>query len=116
MIKGLRKLNDPACFKAWAYRIATNKSIDWLKSKSKERHISLDSVEVDCNQRSVGFGAEELIQRLKDESRTVLSLYYFEQLTVSEISFALCIPAGTVKSRLHKAREELKEVWLRYCE
>jgi RNA polymerase sigma-70 factor (ECF subfamily) len=25
IIKGIRKLNDPACFKAWAYRIATNK-------------------------------------------------------------------------------------------
>lgn len=31
IIKGLRRLNDPACFKAWAYRIATNKSIDLLK-------------------------------------------------------------------------------------
>ena len=28
IIKGIRRLNDPACFKAWVYRIATNKLID----------------------------------------------------------------------------------------
>jgi len=33
IIKGLRKLSDPANFKAWAYGITTNKSIDWIKKK-----------------------------------------------------------------------------------
>ena len=116
IIKGLKKLNDPACFRPWAYRIATNKSIDWLKNKSKDQHINLDLVEVGCDREKNDLGAEELVQRLKDESRTVLILYYFEQLTISEISFALNIPAGTVKSRLHSARKELKELWRKHFE
>jgi len=116
IIKGLRKLNDPANFKAWAYRIATNESVDWLKKKSKDEQINLDSADIDCHEKKDDLGITELIQRLKDESRVVLSLYYFEQLNISEISIILNIPKGTVKSRLHNARKELKELWQRHFE
>jgi RNA polymerase sigma-70 factor (ECF subfamily) len=116
IIKGLRKLHDPANFKAWVYRIATNKSIDWLKRKSKDEQMNLDLVEVDCYEKKDDSGITELIQRLKDESRVVLSLYYFEQLNISEISIVLNIPQGTVKSRLHNARKELKELLQRHFE
>jgi RNA polymerase sigma-70 factor (ECF subfamily) len=110
----LRKLNDPANFKAWAYRITTNKSIDWLKNKSKGRQMNFDSIEVDCYQKSDDLGVKELIQMLKDDSRAALSLYYFEQLSISEISVVLNIPKGTVKSRLFKAKGELKQLWEKY--
>jgi RNA polymerase sigma-70 factor (ECF subfamily) len=114
IIKGIRKLNDPACFKAWAYKIATNKSMDWLKNKCKDRHLSLDSIEVGCCQKNDDFRVKELIQKLKNDSRAVLSLYYFEQLSITEISIVLNVPQGTVKSRLFKARSELKELWKKY--
>ena len=114
IIKGLKKLNDPACFKAWAYRIATNKSIDWLKNKSKDQHISLDSIKVDCCQKDDDSRVKELVQRLKNDSRAILSLHYFEGLSITEISIALNIPQGTVKSRLFKARQELKQLWEKY--
>ncbi len=114
IIKGLKKLNDPVCFKAWAYRIATNKSIDWLKNKSKDQHISLDSIEVDCCRKDDDSRVKELVQRLKNDSRAILSLHYFEGLSITEISIALNIPQGTVKSRLFKARDELKQLWEKY--
>ncbi len=114
IIRGIRKLNDPACFKAWVYRIATNKSIDWLNNKSKERHIELDSIGIDRHQNEDGLRVKELLHKLKDESMTVLSLYYFEELSVTEISIALNVKRGTVKSRLFTAREELKELWNKY--
>jgi RNA polymerase sigma-70 factor (ECF subfamily) len=53
----------------------------------------------------------ELLEKLDIKKRVVLSLYYFEQLSVAEISTALKIPKGTVRSRLHNAREELKHLW-----
>jgi RNA polymerase sigma-70 factor (ECF subfamily) len=114
IIKGLNKLNDPACFKAWAYRIATNNSIDWLKSNSKYQHISLDSIEIDCYRKNDDLRVKELVQKLKSDSRVILSLYYFEQLNIFEISITLNIPQGTVKSRLFTAREELKQLWEKY--
>jgi RNA polymerase sigma-70 factor (ECF subfamily) len=114
IIKGIKKLNDPACFKAWAYKIATNKSIDWLKNKCKDQHINLDAIEIDCCQKEDDLRVKELVQKLKNASRAVLSLYYFEQLSIPEISIALEIPQGTVKSRLFKARGELKQLWEKY--
>jgi len=114
IIKGLKKLHDPTSFKAWAYRIATNRSIDWLKNKNKNRHINLESIEVDRNQKDNDLQVKELVQRLKNDSRVILSLYYFEQLSIPEISIALSIPQGTVKSRLFKARVELKKLWEKY--
>jgi len=111
IIKGIRRLNDPACFKAWVYRIATNKSIDWLKNKSNEQYIELDSIGVDHHHNEDGLRVKELLHKLKDESMAVLTLYYFEELSVTEISIALSVKPGTVKSRLFTAREELKELW-----
>ncbi|MHC4535590.1 MAG: RNA polymerase sigma factor [Planctomycetota bacterium] len=114
IIKGLKKLHDPVSFKAWAYRIVTNRTIDWLKNKKKYQHINLESIDVDCNQKDNDIQVKELVQRLKSDSRVILSLYYFEQLNIPEISIALNIPPGTVKSRLFTAREELKRLWEKY--
>jgi RNA polymerase sigma-70 factor (ECF subfamily) len=61
-------------------------------------------------------GVRELMEKLDIRKQVVLSLYYFEQLSVPEISMALKIPKGTVKSRLHSARKELKELWQKYIE
>ena len=37
IMKGLRKLHDPANFKPWAYKITTNKSIDWISKKKTDK-------------------------------------------------------------------------------
>ena len=113
IIKGLRKLHDPANFRAWAYGITTNKSIDWIKKTRTVKHISIDEVE-ELQQKESGI--KELFEKLDIRKKIILSLYYFEQLSVPEISRVLKIPKGTVKSRLHKARKELKELWQKHYE
>lgn len=111
IIKGLRKLHDPARFRAWAYSITTNKTRDWLKKRGALQEIGIEEIHTYQQKEKKGTGVIELLERLELKKKTVLSLYYFEQLSVSEISEALCIPKGTVKSRLHIAREELKQLW-----
>lgn len=61
-------------------------------------------------------GVKEFLQKLDVRKRVVLSLYYFEELSVPEISVALNIPNGTVKSRLHVARRELKKLWEKHLD
>jgi RNA polymerase sigma-70 factor (ECF subfamily) len=114
IIKGLKKLDNPVSFKPWIYRIATNRVNDWFKNEKKNQHINLGSIDVDYSQKDDDLRVKELVQRLKSDSRVVLSLYYFEQLSVTEIGIALNIPQGTVKSRLFTAREELKQLWEKY--
>ena len=116
IIKGLRKLNDPANFKAWAYRITTNKSIDWIRKNRDPKQISIEEIQDHQQREKKDIGIKELLEKLDIRKRAVLYLYYFEQLSVSEISIALKIPSGTVKSRLANARKELKELWQKYSE
>jgi len=116
IIKGLRKLNDPANFKAWAYRITTNKSADWIKKDKNVKKISIEEIKNHHQKEKKDAGVKELLQKLDMKKRAVISLFYFEELSIPEISVALKIPNGTVKSRLAKARKELKEHYQKHFE
>ena len=116
IIKGLRKLQDPANFKAWAYRIATNTSVDWIKRRRAAKQIRIEEIQDPEQKEKKDIGVKELLQKLDMKKRAVLSLYYLEQLSVPEVSVALRIPQGTVKSRLASARKELKELWQQHFE
>ena len=116
IIKGLKKLQDPANFKAWAYRITTNKSIDWIRKSEAVKQVSIEEIEEQQSSEKKDTGVKELMEKLDLRKQVVLSLYYFEQLSVPEISVALKIPQGTVKSRLYKARKELRRLWQEYIE
>ncbi len=121
IIKGLHRLNDPASFVTWVYRIVTNKSCDWIKRRvKKQRALEELKTRNDTAYRNVDgrnkSNIELIMRKLQIESRTVLSLYYFDELGICEISDILNIPKGTVKSRLFKAREEFKKYWQKHCE
>jgi RNA polymerase sigma-70 factor (ECF subfamily) len=116
IIKGLRKLQDPANFKAWAYRITTNKSIDWIRKNKTAKKVGLDEIQGHQHEEEKDVGLKELLEQLDIKKRAVLNLRYFEQLSIPEIGIALKIPKGTVKSRLHNARKELKELYQKHVE
>ena len=114
IIKGLRKLHDPASFKAWAYRITTNKSIDWIRKNKSLKQVNIEEIQDHQYKGKKETHLKELLEKLDIRKQTVLRLYYFEQLSLSEISVALKIPKGTVKSRLSSARKELKELYQKH--
>jgi RNA polymerase sigma-70 factor (ECF subfamily) len=119
IIKGLHRLNDPAGFITWAYRIVTNKSCDWIKRKVKKQQ-SIEElkmrIENEANWRDHDNKNDinSILKKLPFGSSTVLSLYYLEGFSISEVADILNIPKGTVKSRLFKARNEFKEIWQKY--
>lgn len=114
---GLGRLNDPARFRGWAYRIVTRRCADKVRRNRRIRKSERPAakreavVDADCLE------AQDEIDRLRAairtlpvERRLVLSLLYVDSLTVAEIASALEIPTGTVKSRLRLARDELRRV------
>lgn len=116
IIKGLRKLNDPARFRSWVYRIVTNKACDWIRRSRASKHVRIEDVRDHEVREDKDVGVKELLEKLDMRKRSVLSLYHFEQLNIQEIGMALNIPEGTVKSRLHTARKELKALWQQHLE
>lgn len=112
VIRGLSRLNDPARFRSWIYRIVTRKADDWIVRNAKARRqraeIRPEELRQECDEPDE---LQYLMHGLPEPSRTVLTLHYWEGLSVAEIARVLGVPEGTVKSRLYTARNELKALW-----
>lgn len=113
MAKGIRGLQDPAGFGAWAYRIVSNKSRDWIRKRVRDRKTLenyRDSLETaatdseDARKKAI----REAIERLPEIDREILRHHYHMGFSVGEIAKIESIPEGTVKSRLFHARNRLK--------
>jgi RNA polymerase sigma factor (sigma-70 family) len=120
-IRGLTRLNDPARFRPWIYQIVTHKARDWIARSAKARRRRMGPVAEEPTpgplpDRETADEVQHILARLPEVGRTVLTLYYLEGLPVAEITKVLGIPAGTVKSRLHAARNELKALWVQASE
>jgi RNA polymerase sigma factor (sigma-70 family) len=114
-IRGLRRLDDPARFPAWIYSIATRKCADWVRAAVRRRRFdaSLERTAVTAGSEGADEWARSLdldgaIAGLPDGERSVVYLYYGGDLGVTEVAAVLGVPAGTVKSRLHHARQALR--------
>lgn len=117
-IRGLKQLTDTAHFPAWIYSIARRKCIDSIRANQRQRRlISSAQAEVptsapfDPDRAAAGDSVDlaAAISQLPAGQRDVVHLFYGEDLCVEEIATVLDVPAGTVKSRLHHARESLKK-------
>ena len=111
MIRSVMKLDDPAKFPAWAYRIASNKAADYVRKKSRHRTVPLKEPEkiVAKTPASESDDLTALLGKLSVEYRTVVSLRYGEEMPLEAIAETLSIPLGTVKSRLHYALDFLRK-------
>lgn len=104
------QLRKPESAKAWIMQILVNKARS-IGMRGKRTVLSDDLEQMEAG---TVFQYDELwpiVMELREEYREVIVLYYYAQFSVKEIGKALKIPAGTVKSRLSRARETLaKEI------
>ncbi len=120
IVRGLRRLDDPARFRSWAYRIVTNKCADWTRRRVVQRSAAEDlraaavsgsgSSSSDAESTDPVIRIRDALAKLPSEQRAVLSLHYLDGIGVAEIARTLDVPEGTVKSRLYHARSRLKHV------
>ena len=102
-------LRDPASFKAWLLTIAKNECRMYYRRKYRTDVIPLDAVgEIAAKTGTRSGIAQDILAALPDDARTILVLYYVEEQSQADIAARLGIPVGTVKSRLHYARERFR--------
>jgi RNA polymerase sigma-70 factor (ECF subfamily) len=111
IIRGLGKLHDAACFRSWAYRIVTNKAVDQINSRRPTQPLTEVVGRDDPGEGEALSSLAAVLERLEPRKRALLALHYCAGLTVAEIGHVLGIPPGTVKSRLHSARNEIRQLW-----
>jgi RNA polymerase sigma-70 factor (ECF subfamily) len=117
--RGLRSLEDPTRFGAWAYRIVTRRSALWVRQQERRRRheqgtAAQSAARSPGSQRDAQQRAEAIddvrnaLEQLPPRDQALLELRYLQDFSIQEIALALDIPAGTVKSRLFHARQHLK--------
>jgi RNA polymerase sigma-70 factor (ECF subfamily) len=118
--RGIGRYQEQGAFRSWVFRIATNVAYTELRRRRlateplDARILELpDPVPADPLARLEAEQREDLIRAglgtLPDEQRATLLLRVRDGMPLREIAHALCIPEGTVKSRIHHAVRSLKE-------
>lgn len=95
-------------FKTWLVRILINRCTKKYRSNQRTACLEDYSEEAvyDAGKAEVEF--REMLSVLPDDSRVIFQLYYGEQFTVREIAQILDMNENTIKSRLHRGKEQLR--------
>ena len=112
----LRHLDSVDAFRVWLYRIAHNQAVSEVRKASRGPVFveQIDAVpeanvaDVDESEFENAELVHAALERLSIDHRRVLTLRFLEEMTIEEIAEVISCPAGTVKSRLHYAKDALR--------
>lgn len=106
--ENIYNLKKAKYFKTWIIRILINKCNDLISKNSKLVFIS-EYKNVSYDDSTIyNIELNDILESLEEELRIIVMLYYFEDLSIRNISKIINIPQGTVKSRLSRARKKLR--------
>jgi RNA polymerase sigma-70 factor, ECF subfamily len=108
--RGLRGFEGRASVKTWLTRILVMQAAQFRRSrKRKQAEAMPDSVAAASKSAEAGMDIQAALGQLSAEHRQVLVLREYEGMSYEEIADVLDVPRGTVESRLHRARNEMRE-------
>jgi RNA polymerase sigma factor (sigma-70 family) len=120
VVRALPRLREPDQFAPWLFTIVRRAALNRLRGQYTDRHDLVGTFGSD-HDRSDG-GARNPVDALVDRAemvarlaglplleREVLVLHYLEDLSVEDCAQVCGVPAGTIKSRLNRARRMLRE-------
>lgn len=108
--QSLDKLRDKDAARPWLVKIAVNCA--YAQRRKQGRVVYLDDLpqEPAAPEPPQTGGLWEAVCALPPDRRAAVTLFYYEDMTVEQIADALHVPRGTVKSRLSRARKQLKQM------
>ena len=125
--RGIASFHFECAFRTWVYRVAANCCLDILRKRKRERTESLEPLRdqgFDPPDRSPGPEEQalrkdsherlrEAIAALPEEQRDALVLTQLDGKSYEEAALLLGVSEGTVKSRVSRARDKLKNLYAR---
>lgn len=113
--------------RTWLVRILMNQASKARRYRRVRRAMSIDSPEQNGSMAGAALqtapaasavesraDVDQMLETLSDEHRQVLVLRELQQMSYEEIAQTLAIPRGTVESRLHRARNQLRQRFKNY--
>ena len=129
VFKSIGKFREEARFSTWLYRITTNACLDSLRKQKNKRQVSLDedvrredgemrrevedsrpTPDIEAERNEIKKIVHAAINALPEEHRTVIVLRDIQGFSYEDIARIINCPEGTVKSRINRARLNLKEM------
>ncbi|WP_018982889.1 RNA polymerase sigma factor [Salinimonas chungwhensis] len=108
--KRLRRLNNNYLFKSWLFRALHWEIIDCAKRIHEKRIEHKDIADEQAAARNLEVSSiVSLVTSLPENEMEVTVLHYINGLSVAETALTICLPEGTVKSRLSRARTLMRE-------
>ena len=112
--RNIRHLRDPARFEAWIHRLVVNAC--YQEARRQRRRVELESMAVmapaPSRDPAGDHATRDLLERgfrdLDIEFRTALVLHHYLGYSFAEMATLLGIPAGTAKSRVHRATKAVR--------
>lgn len=116
--KNLQNFRGESSIKTWLIRITVNVCKDYLKSAYQKHVVPMMEFEEDAIVSENDFEEVEnkdrnrqileAVNSLPEHYREVIMCVFYNEMSIEEAATALGTAAGTVKSRLHRAKEQLK--------
>ena len=111
-LKNIKKLRKPQFVKTWLIRILIN-NCNAIYKRKKNRIEYNENIKLDTKDYNDEVNAKLdfyiLIKNLNEKEKLVITLYYSENLTTKEISKILKEPESTIRNRISRAVNKLKD-------
>jgi RNA polymerase sigma-70 factor (ECF subfamily) len=120
--KSIDKLKDQSKLKAWLYRTTQNTIIDFYRRKQcileldKLENVPIIQYSEDNMNEEVEECVRHMLHQLPDKYKQPLKLYEFNKMKHGEISQKLNLSLSGSKTRVQRARNQLKKMLLECCE
>lgn len=116
MLRGIRSLHDPQRLTPWLYQVARNTAFTHSRVQANYRAalVEHDDDYPDADDPAFEFEQAEQVHRALEQlslpHREVLTLYFLEDMPIAAIAEVVGTLPGTVKSRLHYAKQALRTI------
>ena len=116
VVRGIRRLKDPGSLKPWLYAITHGVAVDRVRRDYKRDKAEQTQHDDSFNIEEPSFDEEDAtairnaLSRLGVKHREVLVLHFLQDLSILEIANVVGCSEGTVKSRIHYAKRQMKQI------
>jgi RNA polymerase sigma-70 factor, ECF subfamily len=116
VVRGIRRLKDPGSLKPWLYAITHGVAVDRIRRgyrRDKAEQAQLDdsfNIEEPSFDKEDAIAIHHALSRLGVKHREVLVLHFLQDLSIQEIANVVSCSEGTVKSRIHYAKRQMKQI------
>lgn len=115
--RNIATVANPAAFRTWLYRTTRNRALDYLRKDKRERELIADAQTPEADVAVLDVDeprwTDVMLDALDDlgaAHREVILLRYGDDMSYAEIALVLGCSIGTVRSRLHYARQRLQQL------